>query len=84
MTDQELRVLHALDCAAPCEMFFTFAGIMTESGLERGEVRTACRSLRTRGFAEFSNGLWGEDGQPAGSGYAITAAGAAARVIADQ
>ena len=74
MTENERKVLSAID-GVPCEAFYPFAGIMQESGLTRAEVRTACQSLRDKGLAEFSNGLWTEDGYMVGSGYAITPAG---------
>ncbi|MCH8965979.1 MAG: hypothetical protein IIB58_13540 [Planctomycetes bacterium] len=70
----EQKVLSAIQ-GAPCEFFFPFASIMQASGLTRSEVRTACRSLRAQGLAEFSNGLVAEDGDMVGSGYAITPAG---------
>ena len=75
MTEQERQVLLSIQ-GPPCETFFTFAGIINQTGLCRSEVRTACRSLRKQGFAEFSNGLWSEDGSMVGSGYGITEAGA--------
>lgn len=41
-------------------------------------IRAALRSLRERGLVKFCRGLWTEDGEPAGSGYALTDAGRAA------
>lgn len=43
--------------------------------ISRDMARAICRSLRTRGYAEFKRGLWTEDGEPAGAGYTITKAG---------
>ena len=70
----EQKVLSAIQ-GSPCEFFFPFASIMQASGLTRSEVRTACRSLRAQGLAEFSNGLVAEDGDIVGSGDALTPAG---------
>lgn len=55
--------------------FTHFKPIMEATGLSRSEVRRACRSLRRKGLAEYSRGLWADDGQPAGAGYAATPAG---------
>lgn len=54
-----------------------FASLCTETGLDRKIVRRACRSLTRKGLAQFGRGLWTEDGEPAGSGYASTKDGAA-------
>jgi len=56
--------------------FRGFDGISRETGLDRKIVRRACRSLARKGLAEYGRGLWTEDGEPAGSGYAATKAGA--------
>ena len=74
MTGNESKVLDAIQ-GPPLEMFFPFAPIMGLTGLDRSEVRAACRSLRTRGFVEYSNALSTLDGDFVGSGYAISPAG---------
>ena len=52
---------------------YAFAGIASDTGLDRKEVRLACRSLATKGFAEFHRVLWDdEDGTPCGAGYSAT------------
>lgn len=43
----------------------------------RDMARAFLRDLTDRGLAQYSRGLWTEDGEPAGSGYAITNAGLA-------
>lgn len=53
-----------------------FASLSEETGLDRKQVRRACRSLSRKGLAEFGKGLWTDDGEPAGSGYAATQAAA--------
>lgn len=59
------------------EYCIPFAPIQDDARLSRDFVRAACRSLVDRKLVEFFTGLWTEDGAPAGSGYAITPAGAA-------
>lgn len=54
--------------------YFSFAGIINGTGLDRKQVRRACRYLARKGFAEFCRGLWNDEG-PAGSGYGATKAG---------
>ena len=54
--------------------FFSFSRIMDATGLDRKSVRKACRSLKRKGLAKFGSGLWTEDGEPAGSGYAAARA----------
>jgi hypothetical protein len=56
--------------------FSCFAAICDETTLDRKAVRRACRSLTRKGLAQFSTGLWSEDGEPRGSGYAATRQGA--------
>lgn len=56
--------------------FYTFAHIMRNGDLEdRKAVRRACRSLARKGLARYGRGLWTEDGEMFGSGYAATDAG---------
>lgn len=53
-----------------------FGDISANTGLDRATVRDACRSLASKGFADFRSGLWSEDDRPAGAGYCCTKAGA--------
>ncbi len=39
------------------------------------EIRLSCRYLKRKGYADFSSGLWSEDGEMMGSGYGSTKAG---------
>lgn len=75
----ERRVLKAL-CGvwcADCDFcYLGFKGIGRRTRLSRKLIRRACRSLRRKGLAEYGRGLWTEDGEVAGSGYAATRAGA--------
>lgn len=54
-----------------------FSWISKRTRLPRNKVRLACRSLKRKGFAKFSSGLWNDDGQPAGSGYSASREGVA-------
>lgn len=55
--------------------FMTFKPIMAATRLRRSEVRRACRALKRKGLAEYSNGLCNDDGAFMGAGYASTQAG---------
>ena len=77
LNDNEQKVLGALNFSADGVCFCGFAWLMDETGLDRKAVRRACRSLRRKGLAQFAIGLWNEDGEPRGSGYAATEVGAA-------
>lgn len=56
--------------------YWGFAGLIANTQLDRKQVRRACRSLARKGYARFGRGLWTKDGEPAGSGYCATKAGA--------
>jgi DNA-binding IclR family transcriptional regulator len=71
----ERKVLAALLPADDDFGFLSFRGIARRTRLNRKEIRRACRSLRRKGLATFSSGLWNDDGQVAGSGYAATKEG---------
>ena len=79
LNDVEKTVLLDLDQnSSPDEHYIYFAGIQRRTGLSRDFVRAACRSLAAKGLAAYSSSLWTDDGDPAGSGYAVTDAGRAA------
>lgn len=52
-----------------------FKFLQRRTRMNRARVRRACRSLSRKGLAEYGRGLWNEDGEPGGSGYAATSAG---------
>lgn len=62
--------------------FVTFSHIEDETGFTRKRARFICRSLARKGLAQYSNGLFADDGSVCGSGYAATAAGRTACVDA--
>lgn len=57
--------------------YLRFSTIQAETGLDRSQVRRSVRTLARKGLAKFSNGLWTDSGEMAGSGYACTDAGLA-------
>ncbi len=76
LSPDEWDVLEAISrdggVLSPGECFWTFASIGGFTGLPRDRVQAACRTLRAKRLAEFSRGLWTDDGRPAGSGYAAS------------
>lgn len=74
-TPNETKVLALLVSGDEDFGAMSFSGIAELIKLNRKEIRRACRALKRKGLAEFYRGLWTEDGVPAGSGYAATAAG---------
>jgi hypothetical protein len=52
-----------------------FAALSRETFLPVKRVRFLCRLLKRKGLAEFHQGLWTEDGEPAGAGYCISRSG---------
>lgn len=56
---------------------YNFGGLSRMLGLDRKEVRRACRSLARKGLAKYERALWNEDDGPAGAGYRATEEGAA-------
>lgn len=78
MDKNKLKVLRFLNKAGEVlygRGFYCFAPICKATGFERQEVRRICRYLARKGFAVYSRGLWTEEGEPAGAGYAITKEG---------
>lgn len=73
----EARVLKVLAEGRSIEFgFFGFKFLQRRTRMNRARVRRACRALARKGFAEYGRGLWNDDGEPAGSGYSATKAGA--------
>lgn len=84
---QHIKVLHALAQPRIVRDDFLFSGfvrLMELTGLERRQVRRAARHLARMGLAVYSSGLWSEDGDPAGAGYAATMLGATVSAILEE
>lgn len=78
LNDNERKVLRALARGYNEYEDFIYSGFQSlarRTRLARKEVRRAARSLKRKGLAQFQSGLWTEDGELAGSGYACTSAG---------
>jgi hypothetical protein len=67
-----LKVLEALHDETGDYCYRSFASISRDTGLDRKAVRRACRFLARKGLAVYGRGLWTDEGEPAGSGYAAT------------
>lgn len=75
MPPDHLAVLKFLKAHTSEEACYPFAPICRATRLNRKRVRLACRALARKGWAEFYRGLCTNDGDFAGSGYCVTAAG---------
>ena len=72
LSEKEKLVLKVLVENYYNHTFLPFAPIVERTGLDRRQVRLACRSLKRKGLAQFSNALFDFDGNFKGSGYAAT------------
>ena len=54
------------------DFYHAFRSLCCETQLDRKTVRRACRSLARKELTKYGKGLWNEDGEPCGSGYALT------------
>ncbi len=70
----EARVFTAWKDTDP-DWAYPFRSIAKHSGVERHHIRRAVRSLARKGLVVFRKGLFTEDGEVAGSGYALTHTG---------
>lgn len=77
LSERERKALETLADAGGCEDFgyLSFKTIAGRSGLDLKVVRRTVRALARKGLAKYERGLWTEDGELAGSGYAATEAG---------
>lgn len=75
VTANEREALLGLAGTHPFEEFRTFKGVANRCALAPHLIRRTVRSVARKGLAVYSNGLWDDDGRPAGAGYALTDAG---------
>jgi len=52
-----------------------FRGVAARCDVEPDNIRRVVRSLARKGLLSFERGLFNDDGELAGSGYGLTAAG---------
>ena len=82
--NDELLLALAKLCPHPREYYVPFKPLQDATGYDRKAVRRSVRALARKGLAEYSRGLWTEDGEPAGAGYCLTDEGiAAARILSE-
>jgi hypothetical protein len=58
--------------------YFNFETLSKRTAIEKRIVRLDCRRMARKGLTEYGKGLCTDEGELAGSGYAITPAGRAA------
>lgn len=75
-----LKVLSNIKSYGYGDVYYCFQPICKRTGLNRQQVRLACRSLARKGLAKYSRGLWSEEGEPRGAGYTATEKGKLAEV----
>lgn len=70
------QLRHAVLSAIPsADYYVSLRAVAEDSGLPAEICRAIIAGLRADGLADYQRGLFDEDGQPCGSGYAITLAG---------
>lgn len=77
LTEDEMTVLRAWKRDDPEFSGRSFKDVASEIDMDATLVPQIVRSLARKGMTKFSRGMWTEDGQMYGSGYALTEAGAA-------
>lgn len=75
---RERKILTELATAGEDYGYFNFNSLSSLTGIERRQIRIDVRRLARKGLTQYGKGLWTEEGELAGSGYAITPAGRAA------
>ncbi len=84
-TNQHQKVV--LLALAASDEHFNFKGfraLARATMLDRNRVRVVVRQLARKGLAEYSSGLFTEDGEVAGSGYAATQMGRTVAAIINE
>ncbi|MGB3042513.1 MAG: hypothetical protein WBB98_04945 [Xanthobacteraceae bacterium] len=75
---REQRILAVLAEAGEDYGYFGFDSLSRQTQIERRQVRLDVRRMARKGLTKFDKGLWTDEGELAGSGYAITPAGRSA------
>lgn len=75
--DRELKILSVLAEGREDFGYFGFETISRQTRIERRVIRLDVRRMARKGFTQYGKGLWNGEGEPMGSGYAITPAGRA-------
>jgi len=76
--ERELKILSVLNEGREDFGYFNFNYLCVETGFNRRQIRLDVRRMARKGLTQYGNGLWTDEGELAGAGYAITPAGRAA------
>lgn len=76
ISERELKALKALaeNYGSDCNCLY-FREVARRTKLPQVQVRRSVRSLARKGLAEYTRGLFNDDGMVAGSGYCCTRVG---------
>jgi RIO-like serine/threonine protein kinase len=75
---REQKILNALGDCCDDFSYMNFDSLSRRTRIERRQVSIDVRRMARKGLTQYGKGLWTDDGEMAGSGYAITDAGRAA------
>ena len=75
LSERERKVLIGITENSAPDWAFPFQSIIDLTGIEPHNTRRVVRSLARKGMMRFCRGLISDDGELAGSGYAVTEAG---------
>lgn len=78
VAERDTKILSALNECGEDFAFLSFRTLSSRTGIDRRQVRLDVRRMARKGWTQYGRGLWTDDGEMAGSGYAITDAGRAA------
>lgn len=70
-----LHVLSTMDASSSADLSDWTAfhlSVFVAPGCSKEMARAVCRDLRVLGHVQYHRALWSEDGEAAGSGYALT------------
>jgi hypothetical protein len=73
---RERKILATLATAGEDYGYFNFNSLSRRTGIERRQVRIDVRRLARKGLTQYGKGLWTDEGDLAGSGYAWDIQGA--------
>lgn len=76
LSETEEKLLTAMaEHTSEDERYMPFKGLAGISGLPLKKIRRTVRALARKGLTRYEKGLWSDDGEPAGAGYACTEKG---------
>lgn len=72
-TDDHRKVLESLN--KDPDLAYYYRHVEKDTGFDRAKCEGLMKELRKKGYAQYVTGLFDDDGQTAGSGFAITPSG---------